>query len=225
MKSLNYKAFGGLLFLIVTLAILLFLPARTLYYREAWIFLAVFFFPVLGITLYLMIRDPKLLERRVNAGPGAEKERRQKIIQFLASIAFIMIFVLSAIDHRFSWSVVPVILVMAGDVLVVLGLLIVFLVFKENSFASATIEVGMEQTLVSTGPYALVRHPMYFGAFIMLLGSPLALGSWWGLVAVIPIMVVIVWRLLDEEIFLEKKLPGYLAYRKKVRYRLLPFIW
>jgi protein-S-isoprenylcysteine O-methyltransferase Ste14 len=136
-----------------------------------------------------------------------------------------MIFVLSAIDHRFSWSVVPLFLVVAGDVLVALGLLIVFWVFKENSFASATIEVGMEQTLVSTGPYALVRHPMYFGAFIMLTGVPLALGSWWGLLTVIPIMVIIVWRLLNEEIFLEKELPGYSAYRKKVRYRLLPLIW
>jgi len=108
---------------------------------------------------------------------------------------------------------------------VALGLLIVFFVFKENSFASATIEVGAEQTLVSTGPYSLVRHPMYFGAFVMLIGVPLALGSCWGLLTVIPIIVVIVWRLLDEEIFLEKNLPGYPAYRNKVKYRLLPFIW
>jgi protein-S-isoprenylcysteine O-methyltransferase Ste14 len=225
MKGLNNKAFGGLLFLIFTLATSLFLPARTLDYWEAWIFLSVFFFLVLAITLYLIKRDPKLLERRVNAGPGAEKERSQKIIQFLAAIAFIMIFSFSAIDYRFRWSMVPVYLVVVGDILVALGLLIVFFVFKENSFASATIEVGIEQTLVSTGPYAIVRHPMYFGAFVMLLGVPLALGSWWGLLMVIPIMVIIVWRLLDEEIFLEKNLPGHLAYRNKVKYRLLPFIW
>jgi protein-S-isoprenylcysteine O-methyltransferase Ste14 len=187
--------------------------------------MAVFFFPVLGITIYLIKRDPKLLERRINAGPGAEKERSQKIIQFLATIAFIMIFVLSAIDHRFKWSMVPVYWVAAGDFLVALGLLIVYFVFKENSFASATIEVGMEQTLVSTGPYSLVRHPMYSGAVVMLIGVPLALGSWWGLLTVIPIVVVIVWRLLDEEKFLEKNLPGYLAYRNKVKYRLVPFIW
>jgi protein-S-isoprenylcysteine O-methyltransferase Ste14 len=180
MKGLNNKAFGGLLFLIFTLATSLFLPARTLDYWEAWIFLSVFFFLVLAITLYMIKRDPKLLERRVNAGPGAEKERSQKIIEFLAAIAFIMIFSFSAIDHRFRWSMVPVYLVVVGDILVALGLLIVFFVFKENSFASATIEVGIEQTLVSTGPYALVRHPMSFGAFVLLLGVPLALGSWWG---------------------------------------------
>jgi protein-S-isoprenylcysteine O-methyltransferase Ste14 len=225
MKSLTYKAFGGLLFLMIILAASLFLPAWTFDYPEAWIFLAVFFVLVLAITLYLIKRDPKLLERRVSAGPGAEKERSQKIIQFFASIAFIMIFILSGVDHRFSWSVVPEYIIVAGDNLVGIGLLIVFFVFSENSFASATIEVGKEQTLVSTGPYALVRHPMYLGAFVMLLGVPPALGSWWGLLAVIPIMVVIVWRLLDEEVFLEKNLPGYLAYRSKVKYRLLPFIW
>jgi protein-S-isoprenylcysteine O-methyltransferase Ste14 len=225
MKGLNIKAFGGLLFLIIVLATALFLPAWTLDYREAWAFLAVFFFPVLAITLYLIKKDPKLLERRINAGPGAEKERGQKIIQFLASIAFIIIFILSAIDHRFSWSMVPMYLVVAGDILVVLGLLIVFWVFSENTFASATIEVGIEQKLVSTGPYAFVRHPMYFGAFVMLSGVPFALGSWWGLLTVIPIMGIIILRLLDEEIFLDKNLPGYLAYRNKVKYRLLPFIW
>jgi protein-S-isoprenylcysteine O-methyltransferase Ste14 len=170
---------------------------------------------VLAITLYLIKKDPKLLERRINAGPGAEKQRSQKIIQSLASIAFTMIFILSAIDHRFHWSMVSVYWVVVGDILVALGLLIVFFVFKENSFASATIEVGKEQTLVSTGPYAFVRHPMYFGASVMLLGTPLALGSCWGLLTVIPILVVIVWRLLDEEIFLEKNLSGYSVYRNK----------
>lgn len=225
MKGLYYKTFGGFLFLFIEMATSLFLPAWTLNYRAAWVFLAAFFFPVLAITLYLIKRDPKLLQRRINAGPGSEKERSQKIIQFLATIAFIMIFILSAFDHRFKWSLVPMFLVVVGDIFVVLGLLIVFFVFKENSFASATIEVGSEQTLVSTGPYALVRHPMYFGALVMLLGAPLALGSWWGLLTVIPIVVVIIWRLLDEEIFLEKNLPGYLAYRNIVKYRLLPFIW
>ena len=180
---------------------------------------------MLAITLYLIKKDPELLARRVNAGPDAEKERSQKIIQFLASIAFMMIFILSAIDHRHRWSVVPVFLVGVGDLLLALGLMIVLFVFRANSFASATIEVGTEQTLVSTGPYALVRHPMYLGAFILLVGTSIALGSWWGLPAVIPIMVAIIWRLLDEEVFLEKNLPGYLTYRKKVRYRLLPFVW
>jgi protein-S-isoprenylcysteine O-methyltransferase Ste14 len=225
MKGLIKKAVGGLLFLFIVLAAVLFGSAWSFEYWEAWIFLAVFFSPVLGITLYLIKRDPKLLERRIKAGPGAEKEVSQNIIQSLASLAFIMIFILSGIDHRCKWSVIPVRMEVAGDILVAFGLGIVFFVFRENSFASATIEVGVGQSLVTTGPYAVVRHPMYFGAFIMLLGAPVALGSLWGLLAVVPIFVVIVWRLIDEEVFLERNLPGYAAYRNEVKYRLLPFIW
>ena len=175
--------------------------------------------------LDLMQKDPKLLERRVNAGPGAEKEKSQKIIQFLAAIAFIVVFVFSAIDHRFGGSAVPPYVAIAGDVLVVLGLVSIFFVFKENTFASGVIEVEAGQKVISTGPYALVRHPMYLGALVMLLGVPLALGSWWGLFTIIPIALVIVWRLLDEENFLAKNLSGYSEYRNKVRYRLVPFIW
>jgi protein-S-isoprenylcysteine O-methyltransferase Ste14 len=115
--------------------------------------------------------------------------------------------------------------VVSGDVLVALGLLIVFLVFKENTFTSATIEVSTEQKVISTGPYALVRHPMYIGAFIMLIGVSLALGSWLGLLAVIPIAFVIIWRLLDEEKFLAKNLSGYAEYLSRVKYRLIPFVW
>lgn len=225
MKDLNKKALGGLLFLVICLAIMLFLPAWTLDYWQAWTFLAVFTASVLAITVYLMKKDPQLLERRVNAGPGAEKEKSQKIIQFVAQIAFIAVLVFPSVDHRFQWSTVPSYIVVAGDILVALGLLIVFFVFKENTFTSAIIEVGTEQKVISTGPYALVRHPMYIGALVMLLGVPLALGSWWGLFAIIPITLVIVLRLLDEENFLVKTLPDYSEYRNKVRYRLVPFIW
>ena len=225
MRSLIKKAVGGLLFLFVVLAVVLFGFAWTIYYWEAWIFLAVFFSPVLVITVYLIKRDPKLLERRIKAGPGAERQWSQKVIQSLAALAFILIFILSAVDHRFKWSAISVVVAIAGDILVVCGLGIVFFVFRENSFASATIEVGVGQTLVSSGLYGVVRHPMYFGAVVMLVGAPLALGSWWGLLAVVPIFVVIVWRLLDEEVFLERNLLGYVGYRRQVKYRLLPFIW
>lgn len=225
MKDLNKKAFGGLFFLVICLALSLFLPAWTLDYWQAWIFLAIFSASVLAITVYLMKKDPKLLERRVNAGPGAEKKTSQKIIQFIAQIAFIAVLVFPSVDHRFAWSVVPPYIVVVGDVLVALGLLIVFFVFRENTFTSAIIDVSPEQEVISTGPYALVRHPMYIGALVMLLGVPLALGSWWGLLAIIPITLVIVWRLLDEEKFLAKNLSGYLEYQNKVKYRLVPFIW
>jgi protein-S-isoprenylcysteine O-methyltransferase Ste14 len=225
MKNLNVRAFSGLLFLIIVIATTLFLPAWTINYWQAWVFLIVFLVTVSVITLYLMKKDPKLLERRVKAGPVAEKQISQKIIQFLASLAFIAIFVLSALDYRFKWSSVPIYVIVVGDILVFLGLIIVFFVFRENTFTSAIIEVDNKQKVISTGPYKQLRHPMYTGAIIMLLGVPLSLGSWWGILTVIPLVLVIISRLLDEEKFLTKNLPGYSDYKKEVRYRLIPFIW
>jgi protein-S-isoprenylcysteine O-methyltransferase Ste14 len=225
MSALNIKAFAGLLQLLVIMAVIIFLPAWTLDYWQAWIFLTVFFACTMAITIYLMKNDPKLLERRTNAGPGAEQEKSQKIIQALAALAFIAIFVVSALDHRFAWSTVPPYLTALGDILVALSFYFVFLVFKENTFASGTIEVGAEQKVIMTGPYALVRHPMYIGALVGLLGIPLALGSMWGLLTIIPMALVIVWRLLDEEKFLANNLTGYRDYQDKVRHRLLPLIW
>jgi len=224
-NDLNKKALGGLLRLAVSMGLAVFLSAWTIYYWQAWVFLAVFFVSVSAITVYLIRQDSKLLERRVKAGPGAERERSQKTIQLLASIAFIAVIIIPALDHRFRWSKVPLYISGAGDVLVALGLLAVFFVFRENTFTSAIIEVGTEQRIIATGPYAWVRHPMYIGALIMLLGVPLALGSWWGLFTIVPMALVIVWRLLDEEKFLVKNLSGYSEYKKQVRYRLLPFIW
>jgi protein-S-isoprenylcysteine O-methyltransferase Ste14 len=225
MLSVNQKAFAGMAQLIVVLALSLFLPAWSLAYIQAWIFLAAFTAPVLAITLWLAKKDPALLARRVDAGAVAEKDKIQKIIQLLAAMSFLAIFVLSATDHRHGWSVIPAWVVAAGDVLVISGLLIVFLTFRENSFASATIEIYAQQKIISTGPYSLIRHPMYTGAMVMLAGTPLALGSWWGLIPVMALMMVIVWRMLEEEAFLVKKLPDYGSYRVLVKYRLLPFVW
>jgi protein-S-isoprenylcysteine O-methyltransferase Ste14 len=225
MNALNRKAFEGLAKLFIVLVPLIFLPAWTLYYWQGWLMLACFAAPTLAISLYLAKHDPKLLERRVNAGPGAEKRAFQNVIQSFAALAFAGIFVVSALDHRFGWSEVPTLIVFVGDALIVLGLYFVFLVFRENSFAAGTIEVVAEQKVVSTGPYALVRHPMYIGALVMLVGVPLALGSLWGLLAIIPMTLVMVFRLLDEEKFLQQNLAGYAEYQSKVRYHLLPLIW
>jgi protein-S-isoprenylcysteine O-methyltransferase Ste14 len=164
------------------------------------------------------------LEERSEA-PGAEKEKSQKRIQLLASAAFIAAFILASLDRRFSWSDVPLPQVIAGDILVALGFFIIFIVFKENTFTSAIIEVAKDQKVISTGPYAIVRHPMYSGALVMLLGTPLALGSWWGLLLFIAMMFIIIRRLLDEEKFLLKNLQGYSDYKKKVQCRLVPFVW
>jgi protein-S-isoprenylcysteine O-methyltransferase Ste14 len=225
MRGLNAKAFLGLVQLLAAMSVAVFLPAWSLDWWQAWMFLAVFFTAVLAITLYLMKKDPQLLERRVKAGPLAEKQTAQKVIQTVASLAFVAIFVVAGFDHRLGWSAVPTSLVMAGDVLVVLGLVTVFFVFRENTFASATVEVGAEQKVVTTGPYARVRHPMYSGGLVLLLGVPVALGSWWSLLAVIPLAGVIVWRLLDEEKLLLRDLAGYAEYRRKVKHRLVPWIW
>ncbi len=223
--SLKIKAFGGLAFLLLVMAALLFLPAWTLDYWQAWSFLAVFGASGLAITVYLMKKDPKLLERRVQAGPTAEKEWSQKIIQSITTLMFISMLVVPALDHRSHWSAVPFYLAIAGDVLVALGFLIIFFVYKENSFASATIELAPEQKVISTGLYALVRHPMYMGGLFLFVGMPLSLGSWWGLFVFLLFMPALLWRLFDEEKFLAKNLPGYSEYQNKVRYRLLPFIW
>jgi protein-S-isoprenylcysteine O-methyltransferase Ste14 len=224
-NNLNKKAFGGLFFLLLVMAALLFLPAWTLAYWQAWAFLAVFGAAALAITLYLMKKEPKLLERRVYAGPTAEKETTQKIIQTITSIGFIAMLVISALDHRFAWTPIPLYISLAGDALVALGFLTIFVVYKENTFASAIIELAPEQTVISTGPYKLVRHPMYMGAFVLLVGIPFSLGSLWGLFVIALMMPALIWRLLDEETFLAKNLPGYREYQNAVRCRLVPFIW
>jgi|SRR5271155_2098098 protein-S-isoprenylcysteine O-methyltransferase Ste14 len=225
MNRLNIKAFAGILQLLVVMAAIIFLPAWTLDYWQAWVLVAVFFACTLAVTLYLMKNDPKLLERRVKAGVGAEQERSQNIIQAIAAFSFIAIFVVSVLDHRFAWSTVSPLVSALGDMLVALGFYFVFLVFKENSFASGTIEVGAGQCVVSSGPYALVRHPMYVGALVMLAGVPLALGSLWGLLALVPMTLVLIARLLDEEKFLARNLAGYSDYQKKVKHHLIPLIW
>jgi protein-S-isoprenylcysteine O-methyltransferase Ste14 len=224
-NNLASKTVLGFTQLITVLGILLLAPAWTLDYWQAWVYLLVFAASAALITTYLWKKDPKLLVRRINAGPGAENEKSQKLVQVLASFVFIGTMILPSLDHRFSWSAVPLTVVVAGDLLVALGFLMVFLVFKENTFAAATIAVAPDQKVVSTGPYAVVRHPMYSGALIMLFGTPLALGSWWALLMFIPMAFTILWRARDEERFLLENLSGYKEYCQIVRYRLVPFVW
>jgi protein-S-isoprenylcysteine O-methyltransferase Ste14 len=225
MNVLHQKAFGGLLLLFLAMAALLFIPVWTLDYWQAWTFLAVYFAASLAITLYLVKKDPKLLARRMSGGPTAEKEPVQKIIMSLTSLGFIALLVIPAFDHRFGWSHMPPYAALAGDVLVAVGWVAIFFVFRENTFTSATIELAPDQKVISTGPYARVRHPMYAGALIMLLGIPIALGSKWGVLVIVAIIPALIWRLLDEEKFLARSLPGYVEYQNRVRYRLIPLIW
>lgn len=179
MGTLAAKTTLGFAILILLLAIALFAPAWTFRFWQAWLYLFLFGMSSAAITIYLWKRDQALLARRISAGPTAEKTRTQQIIQLLASLGFLAILVVPSLDHRFSWSRVPLWLVLAGDLLVVVGFYIVFGVFRVNTFTTATVEVVERQTVISSGPYSLVRHPMYSGALIMLLGTPLALSSWW----------------------------------------------
>lgn len=225
MSILNIKAFAGLLFLVFVMAALLFAAAWTLDYWQAWTLLGLYFASSLAITLYLMKKDPRLLARRMKGGPKAEKNPAQKLIMLFASLGFIGLLVLPALDHRFAWSHVPPYVSLAGDALVALGWIAIFFVFKANTFSSATIELAPDQKVISTGPYALVRHPMYAGALVMLSGIPVALGSWWGLLMVAAIAPTIIWRLIEEEKFLVRNLRGYQEYRDTVRFRLIPRVW
>jgi protein-S-isoprenylcysteine O-methyltransferase Ste14 len=219
------KGFLGLLCLFAVMAALLFGTAGTLDYWQAWVYLAVYFAASLAITLYLVRNDPELLARRMRGGPTAEKRPVQRLIMLLASAGFIGLAVVPALDRRFGWSQLPAALALAGDGLMVLGWVGIYLVFRENSFAAATIEVAPDQRVVSTGPYAVVRHPMYATALVMLLGIPIALGSWWGVLVMAAILPALLWRLLDEERFLAINLPGYRDYQARVRYRLVPLVW
>ena len=225
MRSLNSRAFVGLAVMVVTMALLLFGAAGTFRYWQAWVFLANYIALSLAITLYLMKNDPALLERRMRGGPLAERQPAQRIIMWLVSFGFVSMIAVPALDHRFGWSHMSPRAALAGNGLVLLGWLGIFLVFSENSFASATIEAAADHRVISTGPYAWVRHPMYSAALILLAGIPIALGSWWALLDVVAIVPALVWRLLDEEKFLARTLPGYIEYQRRVRYRLSPLIW
>jgi protein-S-isoprenylcysteine O-methyltransferase Ste14 len=225
MRGLTVRAFVGTFLLFVVMAALVFVPAWTLDYWQAWTFFAAYFAPSLALILYLAKKDPQLLARRMRGGPFAEKEPRQRIIMSLASLGFIGLLVVPALDHRFGWSPMAPATALAGDALVLLGWLAVLAVFRVNSYSAATIELAPDQKVISTGPYAVVRHPMYTGGLVMLLGIPIALGSWWGVLVFAAIIPALIWRLLDEEAFLTKNLEGYAAYRKQVRYRLIPMLW
>ena len=225
MTGLNIRAIGWLLVLLVVMGAVLFVSAWTFNYWQAWVFLSVFGLSSLAVTVYLMKNDPKLLERRMHGGPTAEKELSQKIIMSAASIGFAAILIVPALGHRWHWSAVPPYAVIAGNILIVLGWTIILFVFRENTFTSATIEVVADQRVVSTGPYAVVRHPMYSGSLLYFLGIPIALGSWWGLLVGILMMPVFVLRLFDEEKLLARNLPGYSEYMDRVKYRLVPFVW
>ena len=225
MKSLLSTTLISLFALAIVMGLLLFVPAGTIHYWQAWVYLAIFIGISLLISIYLLRHDPALLKRRMKGGPTAERRTAQKIIMLIASLGFVSLLVVPALNYRFAGPSVPFAIELSGDALVIIGLYLVFLVYRENTFASSTIGVVDNQTLVSTGPYALVRHPMYASAMFYVIGTPIALGSYWGLLGVALMFPALIWRLLDEEKLLAQELPGYTDYQRKVRYRLVPGVW
>lgn len=224
-NNIKKQAIIGLAALAVVLWLALFLPVWSLDYWQGWVYWINFFVCVSAISLYFIKKDITLIAKRLKAGPTAEKQRSQQVIQAIAALCFMLLLLIPPIDYHFHWSNVPVYIVILANIFVILGLATVFLVFRENTFTSAVIEVNENQKVISTGPYKIVRHPMYAGALLMLLFTPLALGSFWGLLAFIPMFLVITLRIVEEEKFLTINLPRYAEYCNKVRFRLIPFVW
>lgn len=210
---------------LIVFGVLLFVPAGTLHYWQAWVFLAVFAVSTWIPSIYLMRTNPAALERRMRAGPLAESRPLQRMVITAIFVCFPALFVLSALDHRLGWSTVPPAVCLFGDVLVAAGLGVAMLVIVQNGYAAANVTVEAGQTLVSTGLYRWVRHPMYTGNVIMMIGTPLALGSYWGLVFLLPGVALLVLRIRDEERLLTEELSGYREYTQRVRYHLIPYFW
>ncbi len=225
MSKLIFQTLGTFLLGMLLLGLLLFLPAWTFNYLQAWVFIVVFMICVCGIGLYLALKDPALLERRKKIGPANEQSAGQKIAISIGLLALLGVFIFSAFAHRFGWSPVPVVVSLAGDIMVVLGLLINLIVFKENTYGGATVKTMEDQKVISSGPYALIRHPMYAGVLVMIVGIPLALDAWWSFAIIALAVPGLIWRIIDEEKLLKKDLPGYVEYTQKIRYRLIPYIW
>jgi protein-S-isoprenylcysteine O-methyltransferase Ste14 len=210
---------------LVILGFILFYPAGTFDYWQAWVFIATFTTATIVPSLYLARTNPAALQRRMHAGPLAEGRTVQKFIIIGVVFGLFAMIVLSAFDHRFGWSSVPAVVCVIGDVLIVAGLTLATMVVIQNSYAAATVKVEYGQQLASTGLYKLVRHPMYAASVILMVGMPLALGSYWGLPVLILGLLVLVFRIRDEEKLLTQELAGYREYRERVRYRLMPNVW
>lgn len=212
------KFLAGLLLI----AVMLLLPAGTIEFEGAWLFIALLFIPMLILGVVLLIRSPDLLKRRLD---GKEKQKDQKGIIKLSGLMFPAGFIVSALDFRFGWSHVPAWLIATASVLFLLGYATYAEVMRENAYLSRTVQVSEGQKVISTGLYGIVRHPMYLATLFMFVPLPLILGSFFGLIPFVLYPILIVFRIRGEERVLTKELKGYEEYRKRVKYRLIPFIW
>lgn len=224
-RALIRRAWPRQLLFTLIMAAVIFAVAGTLRYWQGWLFLVAFIGSSVALGVYFTKHDPALIERRMRGGPTAEQEPRQKIIIGLLMLLLLLMILLPALDHRWHWSTVPAWLALLGNAGIVASFVLFFFVMKQNSYAAATVRVETEQPVISTGLYGVVRHPMYSGALLLIACMPLALGSSWSLLLLIPALPILAWRLLDEERVLSRDLPGYADYCRKVRYRLIPGVW
>jgi len=222
MKSLIKKIITRFSLVPIVLLLLILIPAGTLIYWQVYLYITILVVPMIFVLFYFLKNDPLFLERRTKA---KEKEKEQIIIQIVFSFIFLSGFVIPGFDKRFGWSDVPIYIVIIADIVILLGYLLIFFVFKQNSYASRIVEVEKNQKVISTGLYGFVRHPMYIGVIIMFVPTPIALGSYWGLIPMSTILVALVFRITNEEKVLSKDLPGYKDYCQKTRYRMIPYVW
>ena len=202
--------------------LLIFLPAGTLNFTYGWLFVGLLFIPMLIAGIIMFIKNPAFLAKRLDA---KEKQAAQKGVLAFSGLMFIAGFVVAGLDFRFGWSKMPLWVIVAASVLFLIAYLLYAEVMRENAYLSRTIKVEQGQTVVDTGLYGIVRHPMYAVTILLFLMIPLILGSWYALIAFAFYPAIIVVRLKDEEALLTKELPGYDAYKQKVKYRLIPFVW
>lgn len=201
---------------------LLFLPAGSFFYPNAWLFISLLFIPMLILGVVLFIKAPALLEKRLNA---KEKEKTQKGVVALSALLFLTGFIVAGLDFRFGWSQIPLWGVIIASAVLLVSYALYAEVMRENAYLSRTIEVQEDQKVIDTGLYGIVRHPMYAVTIWLFLAIPVVLGSLWSLLCFLPYVAVIVIRIRNEEKVLEAELSGYAEYKKRVKYRILPFIW
>jgi protein-S-isoprenylcysteine O-methyltransferase Ste14 len=207
---------------IIIVSALLFIPAGTLRFWNAWIFMGVLFIPMLFVIVYLITRDPELLFKRMNTN---EKENTQKKVVLLTSIIFLSAFIISGLDFRFHWSKVPLLIVILSAIVVMAGYILFFMVMRQNSYASRVVEIQEKQKVIDSGLYSIVRHPMYSSAILMFMFMPLVLGSFFALIPLVIFPFQMSTRMKNEELILEEGLEGYIEYKKKVKYKIIPFFW
>ena len=219
------RVYASSVWFLVLYCMVVFVPAWTISYWQGWAYIAVATTATIISTAYLARTNPAALQRRMQGGPRAESRTTQKILVTAVVVSTLGVMAFSAFDHRMGWSSVPAWVSIVGDALVAAGLAIASLVVVQNAYAAATVRVEEGQRLATDGVYKRVRHPMYIGALIMMLGVPLALGSYWGLLFVPLSVLVFALRILDEERMLTQELGGYREYTQQVRYRLVPHVW